>query len=149
MIPSECGQLLRACSFYDNRKVTEEAMIAWSHAIAADVTAADAIAAITAHHADTDDWCGPSHVNRRVRAIRRDRLQRAGIPPIPSDLDQATERLWSRAWCAAVKDGADDPQQLANEAVGIENRPLELVPMPHEVRLAIDGFAKAHSVPES
>ena len=113
MNPSDCGDLLRACAFYDNRKVTNEAMIAWSHAIDPDVGKADALQAIADHHGDSTEYILPVHINRQVKAVRRDRLQRAGTPPTPGDLTQAEEREWARRWCAHVKAGADRDQAAA------------------------------------
>lgn len=147
MTPSECGRLLRACAFYDNRKVSDESMIAWSRAINADLNPRDALEAIAAHYSESSDWCMPSHINTRVRAVRRERLQRAGVPPIPGDLDQAQEQAWRELWCASVKDGDDDPVAVANHAMGI-TAVTELVGMPADVRAAITQFASDHAVPQ-
>ena len=121
MNTSDCGDLLRACAFYDNRKVTTEAMIAWSHSILADVSKADALKAIAEHHAESTDYIGPAHINQRVKAITRDRLQRAGDPPMPGDLTHAQERDWRALWCAAVKVGMDRDiaAEHASRAMGL------------------------------
>jgi hypothetical protein len=146
---SEVGELLTAIASTDNRTIGMLDVDTWHAILPAGMPLREAMAAVVNHRRTSTEWLQPKHIIDAVADVRRDRLRRAGIPPIPSDLDQSTERLWSRTWCAAVKDGADDPQQIANEAVGIENRPLELVPMPDDVRLAIAGFVKTHAVPES
>lgn len=127
MNPSDCGDLLRACAFYDNRHVTTEAMIAWSHAIGPDVTKVDALRAIAEHHATSTDYIGPAHINLRVREVRRVRLQDAGTPPIPGDLTWAQEKAWRTLWCAGVKDGqsSEDAAASASEAMSL---PRELPP---------------------
>jgi len=121
MNPSDCGDLLRACSFYDNRKVTTEAMIAWSHAIAADISKADALKAIAEHAAESTDYIGPAHINQRVKGIRRERLQRAGDPPMPGYLTWQQEREWRNHWCTAVKVGMDRDvaAEHASRAMGL------------------------------
>jgi hypothetical protein len=107
MNTSDCGDLLRACAFYDNRKVTREAAIAWEHSIHADISKADALKAIAEHHAESTEYIGPAHVNQRVKAIRRERLQRAGDPPMPGRLTWQQEREWRQNWCDGVKAGMD------------------------------------------
>lgn len=145
MIPSDCGNLLRACSYFDNRKVTDEAMIAWSHAIHDGIGMADAMAAIAVHHGESNDWCGPSHVNKRVEAVRRERLQRAGDPPIPGDLTYSEEKAWRQLWCSAVKDGDSDPVGTANRAMRLT--PAEL-PAAREDRVrAIEALAISKAIP--
>lgn len=121
MNPSDCGDLLRACAFYDNRKVTKEAMVAWSHAIQSDVTKHDALQAIADHHGESTEYILPVHINRRVKAIRRERLQRAGTPPVPGGLTQAQEREWTRVWCAQVKNGhaPDRAAWMASTEMGV------------------------------
>ena len=143
MMPSECGQLLRACSYFDNRKVTEEAMVAWSHSIGQDMAISDALAAITAHYAQTAEWIGPSHINARVGLIRRERLQRAGTPPIPGGLEYADEKAWRQLWCSAVKDGDPDPEGVANTAMRIT--PQELTENRRRVR-AIEALAESKTI---
>lgn len=113
MNASDCGDLLRACAFYDNRKVTKEAMAGWSQAIKSYVDKADALQAIAEHHANSADYILPVHVNDRVRAIQRERLARAGTPPIPGDLTQAQEREWQLNWASYVRAGADKDHAAA------------------------------------
>lgn len=121
MNPSDCGDLLRACAFYDNRKVTKEAMVAWSHAIHPDITKHDALQAIAEHHGESTEYILPAHVNQRVKAIRRERLQRAGTPPVPGDLTQAQEREWRQLWCEKVKSGyeSDKAAWFASTELGV------------------------------
>jgi hypothetical protein len=143
MIPSDCGDVLRACAFYDNRKVTDEAAVAWSAAIDKDVSKRDALEAVVAHYADSADWLGPSHINQRARAVRRERLQRAGDPPIPGDLTHAHESTWRHLWCSAVKDGHPDPERAASDQLGIAT-PTLLPPDPERLRAIL---ATSKSVP--
>lgn len=123
MNPSDCGDLLRACSFYDNRKVTDEAMVAWAHAIRPDISKADALKAIAEHHAESTDYIGPAHINQRVRAIRRERLQRAGDPPMPGDLTHAQEREWRQLWCDRVKAGMDRDMAAESASMAMNLHP--------------------------
>jgi hypothetical protein len=150
MKPSEASALLTVISRTDKRTFGEPEAISWATILTkANVGVKDAITAAEDHFGESREYLMPIHIIERVRVIRRERMTAAGPCPMPGDLTLPQEQAWRRAWIAAVTDGADDPQQIANEAVGIENRPLELVPMPDDVRRAIDGFAKAHSVPES
>lgn len=127
MNTSDYGDLLRACAFYDNRKVTTQAALAWAHAIHPDITKADALKAIAEHHAESTDYIGPAHINQRVRAIRRERLQRAGDPPMPGGLSWEQEREWRQLWCTAVKAGADKGMaaEMASRRMDL---PAELAP---------------------
>lgn len=138
MNPSDAGQVLRACSFFDNRKVTKEAMLAWGKALGDRCTLADALQAVVDHHAETDTYCGPSHVIERARKLRRERFERTGPPPMPGGLELADEKRWRRTWLAAVNAGADDPTVVADTALGIAR--VELPPNP-EMAKAIESLA--------
>lgn len=123
MNASDCGDLLRACAFYDNRKLTLQAALAWAQSIAADVSKADALKAIAEHHAESTDYIGPAHINQRVRAIRRERLQRAGDPPMPGDLTHAQEREWRQLWCDRVKAGMDKDTAAESASMAMNLHP--------------------------
>lgn len=148
MKPSEAAALLTVIARTDKRTFGEPEAISWADILTkANVGVKDAITAAQDHFGESRDYLMPIHIIERARVIRRERMTAAGPCRMPGDLTLAQEMVWRRAWIAAVTDGADDPQQLANEAVGIENRPLELVPMPADVRQAIAGFVREHSVP--
>lgn len=142
MNTSDYGDLLRACAFYDNRKVTKEAAVAWAHAIKPYVTKADALQAIADHHAESTDYILPAHVNDRVRQVQRDRLQRAGDPPMPGGLTWQREREWRERWCAAIKAGLDKDQAAA-QASTVMGLPAELPPA--KTKAELEAFIAAGS----
>lgn len=145
MNASDCGDLLRACSFYDNRKVTNEAMVAWAHAIHPNISKADALKAIADHHAESTDYIGPAHINGRVKATRSERLTRAGTPPIPGGLSWQQERGWRQLWCDRVKAGMDR-EVAAESASRVMGLPDEIPPAERKHELAA-LVAKSKRVP--
>lgn len=79
MNAAETGQLLAFAALYDNRKVGDPDVVAWLKAIG-DLPYADAEAAVAAHYGESTDRIMPGHVRTRVKAMRRDRLERAIVP---------------------------------------------------------------------
>lgn len=136
MKPSEAAALLGIIARWDNRTVGETNAIAWSQSVDPDITIQDATAAAAAHFAECGDvWIMPSHVNARVREVYRDRVRRAGTPPMPADLTYSQEQAWRRLWHAAVRAGELDAESSANAAMGIPQPALGTRPMTEHVAL--------------
>ena len=122
---SETAILLAKICAYDRRTVGRADVQAWTESLDEHMSLQDAMEAVTRHFRESTDWLMPVHVIRKVAEIRKGRLQNAPVMLIPKDLHQAVERQWTRAFTDAVKDGADDPHAVADEAMGI-TRPQEL-----------------------
>lgn len=120
---AEVAGLLGYVAATDNRQPSQAAVLAWSNALDDRLTLTQAKHAVDVHRAESTDYLMPAHINTIVRRIRRERISRAGTPPIPGGLIYAMERAWSRAWCEAVGDGVDDPVATANASVGYKPPP--------------------------
>lgn len=72
MTPSEVGQVLAKVAAFDRRTVGETDILAWLEAIG-DLPLEDALAAVTRHYRESDQWLKPSHVRDQVTAIRNER----------------------------------------------------------------------------
>jgi len=81
MTIEETIDLLTAAAAFDRRTVGKADAVAW-HAVVGDLDLDDCRAAVLAHYSDSTDWLMPAHVRKRVRAMRRDRIDRA-IPAAP------------------------------------------------------------------
>lgn len=117
---SEAAVLLAKIAAYDRRTVGDADIEAWAEALD-DVPLPDALDAVRKHFQQSDGWLMPHGVITTVRAIRRDRMQRAGNPPMPGGLTWDQEKAWRVLWCASVKDGipANDAAALASAAMNL------------------------------
>lgn len=82
MTPSEVADILTAAAMFDRRTVGTADAMAW-HAVVGDLPFDDALAAVRAHYTEGNDWLMPAHVRQRVKAMRRDRIERQ-IAPAPA-----------------------------------------------------------------
>ena len=80
MNAAEIGDLLGFAALYDNRKAADPDVMAWLKAIG-DLPYADAEAAVAAHYGETTERIMPGHIRTRVKAMRRERLERTPLPP--------------------------------------------------------------------
>lgn len=117
---SEVSTLLAVIAATDNRTVGRLDVDTWAAILPVDMPLADAQAAVIEHRRTSTEWLQPKHIIDSVGQVRRERLRRAGLPPIPGGLTYAQEGEWRRAWCAAVKDAEADPVSVANAALGRE-----------------------------
>jgi hypothetical protein len=80
--PDETIDLLSVAAAFDRRTTGESDVIAW-HAAVGDLDFADSRTAVIAHYQQSRDWVMPADVRTRVKAMRRDRLEReiASAPP--------------------------------------------------------------------
>ena len=81
MTIEETIDLLTAAAAFDRRTVGKADAVAW-HTVVGDLAFVDCLVAVRGHYTDTTDWLMPAHVRQRVRAMRRDRIDRA-IPAAP------------------------------------------------------------------
>lgn len=140
---SEISQLLASIAATDNRTVGRLDVETWAAILPADMTLADAHQAVVAHRRSSDAWLMPKHIIDAVGAVRRERLTRAGTPPIPGGLTYADEKAWRQLWCSAVKDGDPDPEGVANSAMQIQ--PQELSENRRRVQ-AIEALAASKTI---
>jgi hypothetical protein len=131
MTPEETGAVLATCALYDNRRTDPRTVIMWHRAIG-DLPYQDCEAAVVAHYAESTDWIMPAHVRNRVKAARRDRLERAPVAPPPAELADEPGR-YRAALQAGIKRIADGRSVL--RAIG--PLPGETPPPVAEVRKAL------------
>lgn len=145
---SEVSQLLGAIAATDNRTVGDLDVQTWAAILPPDMPLAAAQAAVIQHRRESSDWLTPKHIIDAVGLERRERLQRAGDPPMPGDLTWAQEREWRQLWAGHVKDGLsrDDAAKVASRQMALPSE-LEKIDMPDYARKAITAFARDHSVP--
>lgn len=128
MKPSEATVLLTAIARTDQRTVAESTARSWADLMTeADVPLKDAIEAVRHHFGTSRDYLMPIHIIDHVREIRRERLQRAGTPPMPADLTWKQEKTWRTLWCENVKDGMSITE-AADAASDQMDLPRELPP---------------------
>ncbi len=105
MTLEETIDLLTVCAAFDRRTVGEADVTAW-HAVAGDLEFADCRAAVIAHYRESRDWIMPADVRTRVKAMRRDRLERSiTAAPDPELADQPGR--YKAALAAAIRRIAD------------------------------------------
>lgn len=75
MKPGDAARVLAKAAAFDQRTIGEADIAAWYEALA-DLDAADALAAVTRHYAESDKRLMPVHVRTHALDIRRDRQQR-------------------------------------------------------------------------
>lgn len=93
MTPAEAQLLLGIAASFDNRKPSEEAAIAWSHALG-DLPYNDCRDAVVAHYRVSSEWLMPAKVITEVKRIRAKRIN--DHPPLtpPSGLEPAQTIEW-------------------------------------------------------
>ena len=84
MTSDEVWDLLELISSIDRRKVGLTDRQVWE-GLVGDLCAADAQAAVVAHYRESREWIMPADVRTRVKAMRRDRLEREIVPAPPAD----------------------------------------------------------------
>lgn len=84
MTLDETVDLLTVAAAFDRRSVGEGDAMAW-HATLGDLDFEDSKQAVIAHYRDSREWIMPADVRTRVKAMRRDRLERE-IPAPPHEL---------------------------------------------------------------
>jgi hypothetical protein len=91
MNKQEVAAALGKVQAFDNRNVTEATVLAWAEALA-DITLAEALAAITEHFKTSDAWLMPSHIRTIVKRDRPWRGSASGaISGPPADLAKVRE----------------------------------------------------------
>lgn len=68
----ETARLLGLAASFDNRNITDNAVVAWQAALA-DVDFTDAQAAVVRHFRDSTDYLMPAHVRRGAEDVARER----------------------------------------------------------------------------
>jgi hypothetical protein len=144
----EVARLLAAVAATDNRTVGKLDVETWAQILPADMALADAMGAVVAHRRTSTEWLMPKHIIDSVAAIRRERLTRAGTPPIPGNLSWHQEKEWRQLWSAKVKDGATSEQAAAQTSIAMRIHELPAVEDAVAVE-AIATFARARSIPKA
>jgi hypothetical protein len=110
MTTEEAGAVLAACASFDRRKTGPLDVIAWYRAIG-DLDFIDCERAVIAHYGETTDWIMPGHIRTRVKAKRRERIER-GILAAPSAAltdNPANYRATLKADLHRLADGLSEP----------------------------------------
>lgn len=151
MKETEVLALLTKMAAYDQRTIGEADVAAWHEVLPDEVGIVDALASVPAHYTRSRDRMMPADVIDAVTAVRRERLQRAGTPPMPADLTWKQERTWRRLWCDNVKDGMSI-EQAADAASDEMDLPKELPPAPDAVaeerKALVQKLADAKAAPK-
>lgn len=145
---SEVAYLLAAIAATDNRTVGKLDVETWDAILPCEISIQAALAAVVAHRRASAEWLTPKHIIDAVGAVRRERLTRAGVPPIPGDLTRPQELEWSAQWCTYVKDGEtrQEAEDHTNRTMNII-RPAELV-MGRDRVHSIELLANSKAIPK-
>lgn len=92
----ETARLLGLAASYDNRNITDNAVVAWQAALS-DVDFADGQAAVVRHFRESTDYLMPAHVRRGAEDVDRER-RRAERERL--EAEQAIESAEARAFTA-------------------------------------------------
>lgn len=143
--------LLTKMAAYDQRTIGEADVAAWHEVLPEEVGIVDALASVPAHYSRSRDRMMPADVIDAVTAVRRERLQRAGTPPMPADLTWKQERTWRKLWCDNVKDGMSIELAAATASDEMD-LPKELPPAPDAVaderKALIQKLAESKATPK-
>jgi hypothetical protein len=116
MTLDETIDLLTAAAAFDQRTVGQADAMAW-HAAVGDLDFGDAQAAMIGHYRDTRDRVMPADIRKRVKAIRRDRLDRAIVtapdPELADDPGRYRDAL--KAQVRQIADGFSLPRALSQD----------------------------------
>lgn len=100
----ETGRLLAVAQAIDNRTVGEMNIKVWQQFLA-DFSYQDCETAITEHYRRTRDFVMPSDVISRVKALRADRLRRAGTLVPPGGLGVREAQQWLQEARRGIAEG--------------------------------------------
>ena len=120
MNAEETARLLAKCASFDRRKIGELDIIAWLEVLG-DLPYRDCEQAVTGHYSDSTDWIMPAHIRQRVKAMRRDRVNREVVAAPPPELTGEPGRYRDELR-ARVRDIADG--RSLKRAIGVDN-PVE------------------------
>lgn len=93
MTPVEIGMLLAKAAAYDARTVGKADVAAWHEALHM-LDYGDAMAALVDHFRESTERLMPVHINRRVKAMRAERLTGIDAVELAPDVDTANVALW-------------------------------------------------------
>ena len=135
MTPQEASKVLAKASAYDNRRPDQAAALAWAEALDRDLPLPDALRIVSEYYRDERAWVMPADINRRWRALGRERLaeaDRKGLPEAPDDIadDPQAWITWKRTQIRAIKAGATPEQAEARALQAIENAHRERRELP-------------------
>lgn len=105
MNAAEAQMLLGIAASFDNRKPSEEAAIAWSHALG-DLPFTDCRDAVVAHYRIGSEWLMPAKVIAEVKRIRAKRINdHPPLTPPPGPEGETDAELVERqqAWLADAR----------------------------------------------
>jgi hypothetical protein len=108
MTEDQVVDLLTAAAMFDRRTVGRADAKAW-HAVVGDLSFDDALVAVRGHYTEGSDWLMPAHVRTRVRAMRRDRLERTPLPAPGAELTDDSVR-YRESLAASIRSIADGRQ---------------------------------------
>lgn len=95
----EVRSLLAACAAYDNRKLTEAAVLAWSQAATeARWTYDEAQRAVARHYAESTDMAKPGHITTLIRHQRTRPPRLRGLPAKSAASEQHREAVVSQLY---------------------------------------------------
>ena len=117
MTIEETIDLLTAAAAFDRRTVGKADAVAW-HTVIGDLPLDDCLVAVRGHYTDTTDWIMPAHVRQRVKAMRRDRIDRAipAAPPAELADDPGRYRAELKARIRQIADGRSLNRAIAPPA---------------------------------
>ena len=131
MTSDEVWDLLELISSIDRRKVGLTDRQVWE-GLVGDLPATDAQAAVITHYRESREWIMPADVRGRVKAMRRDRLDRGTVPAPPAELTDEPGK-YQAALQSRVREFADG--RSVQRAIG--RLPSETPPPIAEVRKAL------------
>jgi hypothetical protein len=121
----EMGELLAFAALYDNRKVGDPDVIAWLEAIG-DLPYPDARSAVAAHYgSESTERIMPGHIRTRVKAMRRERLERNPVAAPPAELADTPVR-WRAELAGSLRriaDGLSVPKAIGGPVRGDDPPP--------------------------
>lgn len=106
MNATEASELVALMALYDNRRASDPDVVAWLK-VAGDLDFTDCESAVLAHYRENRERIMPADVRVRVKALRRDRLEREIVAPIPPELADEPGRYTAelRAGIRQIADG--------------------------------------------
>ncbi len=117
MNATEAGELVALMALYDNRKASDPDIVAWLKVIG-DLQYDDCESAVVAHYQETRERIMPADIRKRVRATRRDRIDRAIPTAPPAELadDPGRYRAELKARIRQIADGRSLNRAIAPPA---------------------------------
>jgi hypothetical protein len=131
MTPAEAQMLLGIAASFDNRKPSEEAAIAWSHALDG-YRFEDCRDAIVAHYQASSEWLMPAKVIAEVKRIRSKRIDDhppLTPPPAPEHLSESEQVAWQTDWRREAIGRIGDGEVIDSDAAYGELKPRHLPDM--------------------